>query len=48
MELDSEQMIVEVEKHPELYDTKNESYKYRNAKIEPWKLKISLGILSSN
>jgi hypothetical protein len=37
MELDSELIISEVEKNPVLYNTGDENYKNRTAKVEAWK-----------
>ena len=37
MEHDSDLIIIEVEKYPVLYNSENENYKNRNAKIEAWK-----------
>ncbi|XP_075214217.1 uncharacterized protein LOC142320402 [Lycorma delicatula] len=34
--IDSEQIILEIEKYPHLYDTTNEKYKDRNEKQEAW------------
>lgn len=35
-EIDSEILILEVEKHPCLYDLGNENYKNRTAKMAAW------------
>jgi hypothetical protein len=34
--IDSELLILEVQKHPCVYDMKNENYKDRNKKLDAW------------
>lgn len=47
MEFDGELIIVEVEKYPALYDSKNENYKNRNAKVDAWK-KVAEGVVGES